>query len=112
MERDGTLFIREYDIAGNTGDDALVAMDGEVIYAQYNDGGYGNLIIVKHEDNMVTYYGHLSDFYVKVGDKVKKGDIIGAIGSTGFSTGPHLHFELRVDNEPVDPTELMFNSLI
>ena len=52
---------------------------------------------------MVTYYGHLSDFYVKVGDKVKKGDIIGAIGSTGFSTGPHLHFELRVDNEPVDP---------
>jgi murein DD-endopeptidase MepM/ murein hydrolase activator NlpD len=97
-------FHKGIDIAGNTGDDALVAMDGEVIYAQYNDGGYGNLIIVKHEDNMVTYYGHLSDFYVKVGDKVKKGDIIGAIGSTGFSTGPHLHFELRVDNEPVDPT--------
>ncbi|WP_291651778.1 peptidoglycan DD-metalloendopeptidase family protein [Clostridium sp.] len=98
-------FHKGIDIAGNTGDDALVAMDGEVIYAQYNDGGYGNLIIVKHEDNMVTYYGHLSDFYVKVGDKVKKEDVIGAIGSTGFSTGPHLHFELRVDNEPVDPTK-------
>ena len=97
-------FHKGIDIAGNTGDDVLVSMDGEVIYAQYNEGGYGNLIMVKHEDNMVTYYGHLSEFYVKLGDKVKKGDIIGAIGSTGFSTGPHLHFELRVDDEPVDPT--------
>ncbi|MCR1952082.1 peptidoglycan DD-metalloendopeptidase family protein [Clostridium sp. DSM 100503] len=97
-------FHKGIDIAGNIGDDVLVAMDGEITYAQYNDGGYGNLIMVKHEDNMVTYYGHLSDFYVKVGDKVKKGDIIGAIGNTGFSTGPHLHFELRVDNDPVDPT--------
>lgn len=97
-------FHKGIDIAGNIGDDVLVAMDGEVIYAQYNDGGYGNLIMVKHEDNMITYYGHLSDFYVKVGDKVKKGSVIGAIGNTGFSTGPHLHFELRVDNEPVDPT--------
>lgn len=97
-------FHKGIDIAGNIGDDVLVAMDGEVIYSQYNDGGYGNLIIVKHEDNMNTYYGHLDDFYVKVGEKVKKGDIIGAIGNTGFSTGPHLHFELRVDDEPVDPT--------
>lgn len=97
-------FHKGIDIAGNTGDDVLVAMDGEVIYAQYNDGGYGNLIMVKHEDNMITYYGHLNGFYVKVGDKVKKGEVIGAIGNTGFSTGPHLHFELRVNNEPVDPT--------
>lgn len=98
-------FHKGIDIAGNIGDDVLVSMDGEVIYAEYNDGGYGNLIMVKHEDDMITYYGHLNDFYVKVGDKVKKGDIIGAIGNTGFSTGPHLHFELRVDNEPVDPTK-------
>lgn len=98
-------FHKGIDIAGNMGDDVFASMDGKVIYAQYNDGGYGNLIIIEHEDDMNTYYGHLSDFYVKVGDKVKKGDVIGAVGSTGFSTGPHLHFELRVDNEPVDPTD-------
>lgn len=98
-------FHKGIDIAGTVGDDVFAAMDGNVIYAQYNDGGYGNLIIIEHEDDMNTYYGHLSDFHVKVGDKVKKGDVIGAVGNTGFSTGPHLHFELRVDNEPVDPTD-------
>jgi murein DD-endopeptidase MepM/ murein hydrolase activator NlpD len=96
-------FHKGIDISGNIGEDVLVALDGEVVYAEYNYGGYGNLIIVEHEDDMKTFYGHLSDFYVNVGDKVKKGDIIGAIGSTGFSTGPHLHFELRVNNNPVDP---------
>ncbi|TGY41623.1 hypothetical protein E5347_11460 [Clostridium sartagoforme] len=98
-------FHKGIDIAGDTGDDVIAAMDGEVIYSEYNDGGYGNLIIVKHEDDMETYYGHLNESYVKVGDKIKKGDIIGAVGNTGFSTGPHLHFELRIDDEPVDPTD-------
>lgn len=97
-------FHKGIDIAGDIGDDVIVALDGEVIYSQFNDGGYGNLIIVKHEDDMSTYYGHLSSFDVKVGDKVKKGDVIGKVGNTGFSTGPHLHFELRVKNDPVDPT--------
>ena len=97
-------FHKGIDIAGNIGDNVFAAMDGEVTYAEYNDGGYGNLIIIKHEDNMSTYYGHLSKYKVKVGDKVKKGDVIGEVGNTGFSTGPHLHFELRVDDEPVDPT--------
>lgn len=98
-------FHKGIDIAGNIGDDVLAALDGEVIYAEYNDGGYGNLIIIEHENNMKTFYGHLNDFYVKAGDKVNKGDVIGAIGNTGFSTGPHLHFELRVNNNPVDPYE-------
>lgn len=97
-------FHKGIDIAGNIGDNVFAAMDGEITYAEYNDGGYGNLIIIKHEDNMSTHYGHLSEYKVKVGDKVKKGDIIGEVGNTGFSTGPHLHFELRVNNEPVDPT--------
>ena len=96
-------FHKGIDIGGAIGDDVLVALDGEVTYAEFNDGGYGNLIIVKHDDDMITYYGHLDEFYVKVGDLVKKGDIIGALGNTGFSTGPHLHFELRVEGNPVDP---------
>ncbi|MBD7916241.1 peptidoglycan DD-metalloendopeptidase family protein [Clostridium sp. Sa3CUN1] len=97
-------FHKGIDIAGDIGDDVIVALDGEVIYSQFNDGGYGNLIIVKHDDDMSTYYGHLSSFDVKVGDKVKKGNIIGKVGNTGFSTGPHLHFELRINDNPVDPT--------
>lgn len=91
------------DIAKNLGENVNAALDGVVIKAGYNNGGYGNLIIVEHENNMKTYYAHLNDIYVKQGDIVKKNDVIGAIGSTGNSTGPHLHFELRVDNKPVDP---------
>lgn len=91
------------DIAKNLGDSVNAALEGTVINAGYNNGGYGNLIIIQHRNNMKTYYAHLSDIYVNVGDIVKQDDIIGAIGSTGNSTGPHLHFELRVDNQPVDP---------
>lgn len=96
-------FHKGIDIAGDTGDDVFVALNGKVTYAEYNNGGYGNLIIVEHENDMKTYYGHLDKFHVKVGDEVKKGAVIGALGNTGFSTGPHLHFELRVNNDPVDP---------
>lgn len=92
------------DIAKNLGDDVNAALDGKVVSAGYNNGGYGNLIIIEHEDNMQTYYAHLSEINVSVGDYVKKGDKIGAIGSTGYSTGPHLHFELRVNGNPVNPT--------
>ena len=91
------------DIAKDLGEDVSAALEGEVIYAGYNNGGYGNLIILQHNNNMKTYYAHLSNIYVSVGEIVKKNDLIGAIGSTGNSTGPHLHFELRVDNNPVNP---------
>ncbi|ATD56109.1 peptidoglycan DD-metalloendopeptidase family protein [Clostridium chauvoei] len=96
-------FHKGIDIAGNMGDEVKASIEGTIIYAEYNNGGYGNLIKVEHEGGMTTYYAHLSKIYVKPGDKVKAGDLIGAIGSTGFSTGPHLHFELRVNGEPVNP---------
>lgn len=96
-------FHKGIDVAGNIGDDVFAAIDGEVVYAQYNDGGYGNLIMLEHYGGMTTYYAHLDSLYVTVGDIVTKGDVIGAIGNTGFSTGPHLHFELRVDDSHVDP---------
>ena len=93
------------DIAKNLGASVNASLDGKVIKAGYNNGGYGNLIVIQHGNNMKTYYAHLNEIYVNVGDMVKKDDIIGAIGSTGNSTGPHLHFELRVDNQPVDPVK-------
>lgn len=98
-------FHKGIDIAGNIGDTVSAAIDGKVIYAQYNDGGYGNLIILEHADNMLTYYAHLSHIGAEVGEQVTKGDKIGEVGNTGFSTGPHLHFELRVNNNPVDPSK-------
>lgn len=91
------------DIAKNLGESVNAALDGKVIKAGYNSGGYGNLIVIEHENNMKTYYAHLNDIYVKQGDVIKKGNIIGSVGNTGNSTGPHLHFELRVNDKPVDP---------
>lgn len=97
------------DFAGNIGDDVNAAVNGKVIYAQYNDGGYGNLVILEHDNNMKSYYAHMSAINVNVGDKVEKGDKIGEVGSTGQSTGPHLHFELRVNDEPVDPLKYLYS---
>ena len=65
--------------------------------------GYGNVILLKHSETVSTFYAHLSDSFIFVGQKVKKGQIIGAIGSTGLSTGPHLHYEVLIDGENYDP---------
>jgi murein DD-endopeptidase MepM/ murein hydrolase activator NlpD len=75
---------------------------GRVIYADWY-GGYGNSVIIDHGNGMTTLYAHCSELYVKDGDVVERGQPIAAVGSTGFSTGPHLHFELRANGEPVDP---------
>lgn len=93
------------DIAKNLGAKVNASLDGKVIRAGYNNGGYGNLIVIQHGNNIKTYYAHLDEIYVNVGDIVKKDEVIGTIGNTGNSTGPHLHFELRVDNKPVDPVK-------
>lgn len=91
------------DIANNLGEDVMASFEGKVISAGYNNGGYGNLVIIQHSDDMKTYYAHLNDIYVSEGQQVKKGEVIGEVGSTGYSTGPHLHFELRVNEKPVNP---------
>ena len=66
-------------------------------------GGYGNMVEIRHKGGLVTRYGHLSRILVQEGDKVAAGDAIGKVGSTGRSTGPHLHYEIRIDNNPIDP---------
>ncbi|HOJ93183.1 MAG TPA: M23 family metallopeptidase, partial [Dictyoglomaceae bacterium] len=90
------------DIAVAYGTPIKAAASGKVIYAGWY-GGYGNLIILDHGGNISTLYGHLSKIVVKIGEEVAEGEIIGYVGSTGLSTGPHLHFEVRVNGSPVDP---------
>ncbi len=84
------------------GDPCFSAADGVVIRADWYNG-YGKCVIVDHGDGIETLYAHLSDFSVEVGDVVSAGDEVGKIGSTGRSTGPHLHFEVHVDGEVVNP---------
>ncbi|GAA0860286.1 M23 family metallopeptidase [Clostridium nitritogenes] len=91
------------DIAGNIGDPVMAALDGRVKSTFYERDGYGNVVILEHEGGIETRYAHMSKIGVKTGDTVKKGDIVGEVGSTGRSTGPHLHFEVRVNGSPVDP---------
>jgi murein DD-endopeptidase MepM/ murein hydrolase activator NlpD len=94
------------DMRGDTGDPVRVTANGTVTVAGVQ-GGYGKMIEVDHGNGLATRYGHLSSIDVKVGDRVRIGQIIGKIGTTGRSTGPHLHYETRVDGEAVDPQKYL-----
>ncbi len=80
----------------------MAAESGTVIFAGYS-GSYGNLMKVQHSNGIVTYYAHLSGFVASVGSSVSKGQTIALIGSTGNSTGPHLHFEVRINGAHTNP---------
>ncbi|GAC43803.1 M23 family metallopeptidase [Paenibacillus popilliae] len=90
------------DIGGETGDSVLATAEGEVIEAGFN-ASRGHFIIIRHVNQLDTWYMHLQRIHVSVGDKVDKGGIIGALGTTGRSTGPHLHFQIVQRGEPIDP---------
>lgn len=98
----GPEFHQGLDIGAPMGTTVTAAAAGTVIMAQWY-GGYGNYILIDHGGGYSTGYGHLSAMYVSSGQKVARGQAIGAVGSTGQSTGPHLHFEVRIAGKPVDP---------
>ena len=97
------------DIAATSGTPIKVVAAGTVIAASY-DGSYGKLVKVDHGNGVETWYAHTSKMYVKVGEQVEAGDVIAAVGSTGNSTGPHLHLEIRVNGEHVNPQNYLYNS--
>ena len=95
------------DITAPAGTDIVAAADGTVTFAGTN-GGYGNLVIITHENGVQSYYGHCSKIYANEGDEVKAGDLIAAVGMTGFATGNHLHFEIRKNGSTINPQRYIY----
>lgn len=95
------------DIACSMGTDIKTVADGIVTCAK-RSGAYGNLVKIDHGNGLETWYGHCSKIYVKEGQNVNAGDVISAVGSTGNSTGPHLHFEIRINGETVNPQNYVY----
>jgi murein DD-endopeptidase MepM/ murein hydrolase activator NlpD len=94
------------DFRAATGDPVRATANGKVVSSGWS-GGYGRLVEIDHGNGLSTRYGHLSDINVKVGDFVRIGQVIGTVGSTGRSTGPHLHYETRIDGDAVDPQKFL-----
>lgn len=91
------------DIAASPGTPVYAPADGVISFAGY-DSGYGKLVSIDHGYGVISRYGHNSKLFVKVGQQIKRGDLLSAVGNTGQSTGPHLHYEVRINNVPVDPS--------
>ncbi len=97
------------DIAAPTGTPVVASADGVVTLADDSLSGYGNLIIIKHASDIITMYGHLSSFSVRRGQQVKQGQEVGKCGSTGRSTGPHLHWQIKkggMQGQNIPPSEI------
>ncbi len=94
------------DISAPDGTRVVAPADGSIIFSGYR-AGYGKIVVIDHRFGVVTRYGHLSRFNVQSGQRITRGDVIGYVGSTGRSTGPHLHFEIWVHNKPIDPLKHM-----
>jgi len=103
----GKNFHKGIDIASPSYQEVKAAMDGEVILARNSGGGYGNVVVLRHDSGFSSIYGHMNVIIAKEGEGVRQGQAIGGVGSTGRATGPHLHFELRSEGRPVDPLPLL-----
>jgi len=99
------------DFTAPTGTEIYATGDGVVAYRNSSKRGLGNHIIINHGFGLTSIYAHLSDFNVRIGQKVKRGDVIGYVGSTGMSVAPHLHYEIKLNGVNVDPVNYYFNDL-
>jgi murein DD-endopeptidase MepM/ murein hydrolase activator NlpD len=99
----GSDFHPGIDIANDMGTPILATADGVVRVAGWNDGGYGNMVDIDHGNGIMTRYGHAMQVAVTAGQYVHRGQVIAYMGSTGFSTGPHVHYEVRINGQAVNP---------
>lgn len=99
------------DFTAPTGTPIYATADGTIEKAEFNAGGYGNHVIIDHGYGYETLYGHMVRIKARVGNKVKRGEIVGWVGSTGKSTGPHCHYEVHKNGDPVDPVYYFYNDL-
>jgi len=102
------IFHEGTDISAPIGSDVFTTSDGVVERVIKSKKGYGNRVVINHGFGYKTVYAHLNSFNVEKGDVVKRGDVIGYIGSTGLSTGPHLHYEVLVNNRPLNPQQYFY----
>ena len=103
MRWNGSDFHPGIDIANDMGTPIVATADGVVTTAGWNDGGYGNMVDIDHGNGIMTRYGHAMQVAVTAGQHVRRGQVIAYMGSTGFSTGPHVHYEVRINGQPVNP---------
>ncbi len=99
------------DIAASSGTHIISSADGEVVYSTNKIRGYGNMIVIKHMDDYFTVYAHNRKNFVSKGQKVHQGQVIGQVGNTGRSTGPHLHFEVRKKDRKLNPITFVGHEL-
>lgn len=99
------------DFTAKTGTPIHATGDGVVVYAEYGTNGYGMHVIVDHGFDYQTLYAHLSKLEARKGQRVKRGDVVGLVGNTGLSVGPHLHYEVHKGGQPMDPANFYFNDL-
>lgn len=99
------------DFTAATGTPIYATGDGTIRESGYDNGGYGNHVVINHGYGYQSLYGHMKKTKVRVGDRVKRGEVIGWVGSTGKSTGPHLHYEVIKNNDKIDPIHFFFNDL-
>ena len=103
----GSDFHPGIDIANDMGTPIVATADGTVTTAGWNAGGYGNMVDIDHGNGIMTRYGHAMQVVVSAGQHVRRGQIIAYMGSTGFSTGPHVHYEVRVNGQTVNPVSYL-----
>ena len=96
------------DIATRSGTPIIAPADGLVVFAG-REGGFGNMIIIDHGYGITTRFGHCSSLDAKLGQKIKRGDVIARVGNTGRSTGPHVHYEVAVNGVSVNPSRYILN---
>jgi murein DD-endopeptidase MepM/ murein hydrolase activator NlpD len=89
------------------GDPIVATADGQVVAVEFDQGGFGNNVIIRHKHGFYTRYGHMLSFRVKAGQRVQQGEVIGYIGNTGLSTGPHVHYEVHIGSDVVDPRKYL-----